>query len=208
MDHKESLIDAIVRDETRANLDGAPEVETVADELFRQRLCDALGPMNAGNLWKQFGDRHAIDKVFRVGDTVCVVGIPEVRGVVTRLYDNWAVRVMGIPGYTTFTVVAIEHAPDDDGVTRYHTESGEVFAECGTSTEPCEIGDTTDADSSTPEADGGWNERVVMCLEDFIHLVGTQRRLIDSLWVSCLAVTVMAVASLIVNVYLVMGGVK
>ena len=52
------------------------------------------------------------------------------------------------------------------------------------------------------------NPSANIALEDFVHLVGGQRKLIDRLWASTVAVTVMALASLAVNVYLLTGGAR
>lgn len=202
MNKSETLVDAIGRNETRVNLDGVPESR---DAVIRKMIDDAIGvlPHEPDRLRKHFDVRHAIDKKFHPGDTVCVVGVPEARGVVESVHygdgPDAAARVSGIPGYSAFTFCAIEHAPDDDGVTRYHTETGEVFAECGVPTDSASDVETGEVDVS---------ERVVMLLEDFVHLVGGQRKLIDRLWASTVAVTVMALASLAVNVYLLTGGAR
>lgn len=78
-------------------------------------------------------------------------------------------------------------------------ETGEVFAECGVPT-----ASTSDVEMGETDV----SERVVMLLEDFVHLVGGQRKLIDRLWASTVALTVMALASMAVNVYLLTGGAR
>lgn len=128
---------------------------------IKQKLRDALS--SKFERYVDFEARHAIDKKFNNGDRVSVVGVPEIRGVVTRVVmcdgsmsDSVAV-VSGIPDFSAILFCALEHAPDDDGVTRYHTESGEVFAECGTPTEPCEASDAVDAgpEKERLSGDGG-----------------------------------------------------
>ena len=195
MNKNETLVDAIVRDETRVNLDGVPESR---DAVIRKMIDDAIGvlPHEPDRLRKHFDVRHAIDKKFHPGDTVCVVGVPEARGVVESVHHgdgpDAAARVSGIPGYSAFTFCAIEHAPDDDGVTRYHTETGEVFAE------------------SDPNAE--YDPALAESLKHlFKNVVESQRQssehheAFNRLFVAFVAVTVMALASLAVNVYLAMG---
>lgn len=100
-----------------------------------QRINEALWPLNQTKLKTAFESRDAIDKSFNRGDTVCVVGVPEAVGVVVCVVGDMA-RVTGIPAFSSISFDGLEHAPDPDGVTRYHTKDGEVFAECGVSTEP------------------------------------------------------------------------
>lgn len=102
-----------------------------------QRINEALCPLNQTKLKAAFESRFAIDKSFNRGDTVCVAGVPDAVGIVEFADNrNCVAKVRGIPGWSLFMFSVIEHAPDPDGMTRYHTKDGEVFAECGVSTEP------------------------------------------------------------------------
>lgn len=88
----------------------------------------------------EIDDRHIIDRTFRCGDAVRLIKFPHVCGRVCEI-RNGDVMIQCDGQYSLNSPINIEHAPDDDGITRYHTETGEVFAECGIPTEPCETSD-------------------------------------------------------------------
>jgi len=80
-------------------------------------------------------DRHHIDKNFRTKDRVFHANSDRY-GVVkqspTMFRGGTGVDVLFDDGlYAAVSVENLEHAPDEDGITRYHTEQGEVFCESG-----------------------------------------------------------------------------
>lgn len=80
-----------------------------------------------------FNGRDPIDHRFFPGDSVRLISDPSITGVVedgTSVASGVAMVPQFPNGMASFC--DIEHAPDPDGVTRYHDDTGLVFAEMET----------------------------------------------------------------------------